>query len=82
MTEESKATQATAEGDRHPDPTGIELLEGRLARLEAQVRANSERLAELDQGARAKKQQALMLRVLILVLALGAFFYLRMRGLA
>ncbi len=55
-------------------------LEARLARLEAQIHAQGERLAELADAVRSRKQQALMTRLVILVLALAAFFFLRSRA--
>ena len=89
MTEESQAVESPDGGERaeerQPGVTGGESqlrLEGRLARLEAQVRAHSERLAEWEQSVRAKKQHGLVLRLVLLGLALAGFFYLKMRGAA
>jgi hypothetical protein len=74
------ATSDAGPSPAAPSEEELQRLEGRLARLEAQVRAHSDRLAEWDQGARTKKQQGLMLRLALLVLALGAFFFLKMRA--
>jgi len=55
-------------------------LEARVARLEAQVYAQGERIAEFDEAARARKRWALWIRIVILALALTAFFALRAWG--
>jgi predicted nucleic acid-binding Zn ribbon protein len=63
------------------DPTALSLeLERRLAALEAQLRAHSERIGDLVEAERRRKQQALWLRVGLLLAALAAFFWLRARG--
>ncbi len=62
------------------EPSGPSVFEARLARLEAQVKANSERLSEMTGNSRVRRQYALWTRLVILLLALGVFFYLRMRA--
>jgi len=65
-------------------PTGsadeLRELEVRLSQLEALVLAHAERLAEFDQAARSRQRRALWLRLVLLVLALVAFFALRAFG--
>jgi hypothetical protein len=55
-------------------------LEVRLAQLEAVVLAHVERFAELDAAARQRGRRALWIRLVLLVLALLAFFALRTFG--
>lgn len=82
QTNDREASEASDESERapgaRPEDASRRQLEGRLARLEAQVRAHGERLAELDQGARARKQLGLIIRLVLLALALGAFFFIKL----
>lgn len=55
-------------------------LESRVARLEAEVRALSDRLGEIQMSERNRKQRALWIRLVLLALLLGGFFFLRARG--
>ena len=55
-------------------------LEVRVAQLEATVFAHAERLAELDAVARGRQRRALWLRLIVLLLALVAFFALKAWG--
>lgn len=49
----------------------------RLAQLESQLVGQAERIADLEAALRRQKQSGVILRVLILVTALAAFFFLR-----
>jgi len=55
-------------------------IEVRLAQLEAQVLAHAERIAEWDAAHRARQRRALWIRLVVLALALVAFFALRAWG--
>lgn len=63
-----------------PTAATIRRLEGRLARLEAQVQTQADRLLELDQGARSKKRHGLAIRLVLLLAALAAFVFLKVRA--
>jgi len=71
-------------GEERASPTAAEpdvrKMEKRLVLLEAQLRSHAERLAEIDTDRRVRRQRALWLRLFLLVLALGAFFWLRSQG--
>lgn len=56
-------------------------LESRLVHAEAQIETLRERVAELSRVTRSMKQAALWTRVLLLLTALGAFFFIRNVGL-
>ena len=55
-------------------------LESRLVHAEAQIETLRERVAELSSTVRSMKQAALWTRVLLLLTALGAFFFVRAFG--
>ena len=63
-----------------PPEGDLRALEIRLARLESQVFAHSERIAEFDAAARARQRRALWIRLILLGLALVAFFAIKMWG--
>jgi hypothetical protein len=61
-------------------PSGLHELEVRIARLEAQTFAHAERLGEFDAAARVRQKRALWLRLVLLLLALVAFFAIKWWG--
>lgn len=58
----------------------LDALGVRLSRLEAQVLAHAERLAEFDAAARGRQRRALWIRLVLLALALVAFFVIKQWG--
>lgn len=54
-------------------------LEARLGRLEGQVRALQDRVAEMTAGDRTRKQRALLFRLALLAVLLALFFIVQMQ---
>lgn len=65
---------AAAQGQQEP---AVLRLETRLARAEAQILALQESFSAVLHGQRNARHRALMIRLAILVVMLGAFFYMR-----
>lgn len=84
--EDQSEVGSTAPGGGPPESSSIDpghlarQLESRVARLETEVRALSDRIAEIQMGERNRKQRALWIRLVLLALLLGGFFFLRARG--
>lgn len=55
-------------------------LESRIARLEGEVRALADRFDEIQIGERNRKQRALWVRLVLLLVLLGGFFVMQARG--
>lgn len=75
MTDEKSEPPASS-GENQP----LLRLEVRLAQAEAQIRALTESLGEVHDHSRAQKQRAVTVRLILLVLALGALLFMKMRG--
>lgn len=71
----SEPTPPSSDLDADLDALGV-----RLSRLEAQVLAHAERLAEFDAAARSRQRRALWIRLVLLGLALVAFFAIKQWG--
>jgi hypothetical protein len=71
----SEPTPHSSDLDADLDALGV-----RLSRLEAQVLAHAERLAEFDAAARGRQRRALWIRLVLLALALVAFFVIKQWG--
>ncbi len=74
-------TAETSESSPAPDDSRALLrLETRLAQAEAQIRALQDAMGEVHDLSRMQKQRALSVRLILLLLALGALFFMKMRG--
>src|SRR5690606_27376802 len=74
MTSESKPSSSS---DVNSD---LDALGVRLSRLAAQALAHAAPLADVDAAARGRQRRALWLRLVLLVLALVAFFVIKQWG--
>jgi hypothetical protein len=70
---------AEAPSDSETAADKVARFEARLSRAEAQLRALTERMTELTQVERAKKQRALVVRLVLLVVLIGIVFFIQSR---
>jgi hypothetical protein len=68
--------EAPSVAKAHEEPA-ILRLETRLARAEAQIHALQDSFSAVLQGQQRAKHRALMIRLVVLLIMLGAFFFMR-----
>lgn len=74
---EQEVTLQSSDTPEERRERGMLRLESKLAQAEAQIRTLQEGFTDLNEAVRRVKQQALYLRIGLLIALLGSFFYLR-----
>ena len=72
-------TAESSQPEQTSTDTRVVRLEARLGRLESQVRALQDRIAEMTAGDRTRKQRALLFRLALLAVLLALFFIVQMQ---